>query len=98
MYCELQFVGHSTRIGAHLAGTSGAGVAACSAVPEDVKKKMIRVIRDKNRERALQAKKRKIADNIRSAKCAAAASSNAQQKRGCIGTRSWRFRDPCKLK
>jgi hypothetical protein len=42
VYCELQFVGHSTRIRAHLAGMSGIGVAVCSAVPEDVKQEMIR--------------------------------------------------------
>jgi hypothetical protein len=43
MYCELQFVGHSTRIRAHLAGSSGVGVAACSEVPEEVKQEMARV-------------------------------------------------------
>jgi hypothetical protein len=37
MYCELQFVGQSTRIRAHLAGSSGVGVAACLAVPEELK-------------------------------------------------------------
>jgi hypothetical protein len=43
MYCELQFVGQSTWIRAHLAGLSGIGVAVCSAVPEQVKQVMIRV-------------------------------------------------------
>jgi hypothetical protein len=46
MYCELQFVGHFTRIRAHLAGSSGVGVAACSAVPEEVKQEMIRVTQE----------------------------------------------------
>jgi hypothetical protein len=31
LHCQLQFVGQATRIRAHLAGTSGFGVAACSA-------------------------------------------------------------------
>jgi hypothetical protein len=79
MYCELQFGGLFIRIRAHLAGSSGVGVAACSAVPEDVKQEMIRVTQDKNLERYLKAKKRKIADIIRSAERAAAASSNSQQ-------------------
>jgi hypothetical protein len=46
MYCELQFVGHSTRIRAHLAGSSGVGVAACSAVPDEVMQEMIRVTQE----------------------------------------------------
>jgi hypothetical protein len=43
LYCQLQFVGQATRIRAHLAGTSGFGVDACSQVPADVKQENIRV-------------------------------------------------------
>jgi hypothetical protein len=46
MYCELQFVGHSTQIRAHLAGSSGVGGASCSAVPEEVRQEIIRVTQE----------------------------------------------------
>jgi hypothetical protein len=78
LYCELQFVGHSTRIRAHLAGLSGVGVAACSTLPEEVKQEMIRVTIEKTLERDSQAKKRTIADNIRSAERGASSSSAPQ--------------------
>jgi hypothetical protein len=46
LYYELQFVEHSTRIRAHLARSSGVGVADCSAVPEEVKQDMITVTQE----------------------------------------------------
>jgi hypothetical protein len=46
MYCELQFVGHSAWIRAHIAGPSGDGDAACSSVPEEVKQEMTRVTQE----------------------------------------------------
>jgi hypothetical protein len=78
LYCELQFVGHSTRIRAHLAGSSGVGVAACSAVPDEVKREMIRVTKEKSLEKDAKVKKRKVTDNIASAE-RGASSSRAPQ-------------------
>jgi hypothetical protein len=46
MYCELQFLWHSTRIKAHLAGSSGVSNAACSAEPEEVMQEKIRVVQE----------------------------------------------------
>jgi hypothetical protein len=61
LYCLLQFVGLATRIPAHLAGTSGFGVAACSEVPADFKKENIRVTQERTREREARGKKHKVA-------------------------------------
>jgi hypothetical protein len=46
MYCELQFLGHSTRIEAHHAGSSGVSVAACSVEHEKVTQEIIRVVQE----------------------------------------------------